>query len=314
VSAGDFTTAAARLGEGRTLAEPLGDPVAAATAEYADGLAAQYRGELAGSTASFERGLALLPESDNLPLRLDLLLGLAVSAEAAGDEQVAVSCHETTLALTQPVGESFHRSYALWALGLLAFQQGDIEKAADLQRQSLWFRRELADVTGAGFSLEFLAWDEAAAERHRRAATLLGAAEHVWEITGLSLRALAHLVPYHDECERGCRAALGDSSFEATFQRGRNQDLDEAIRYALGDKSLPATAREEPALTRREWEVAGMIAQGRSNREIASGLVISQRTAETHVEHILAKLGLANRTQVAAWMTAQQEASTPRAR
>jgi predicted ATPase/DNA-binding CsgD family transcriptional regulator len=307
VSAGDFTTAAARLAEGRAVAELLGDPVVSATAEYADGLAAQYRGDLTDSIASFERGLALLPQSDNVPLRLDLLLGLAVSAGAGGDAELAISSHETTLALTEQVGESFHRSYALWALGLLAFQQGDIDRAADLQRQSLSLRQQLADVTGAGFSLEFLAWDEAAAEQHRRAATLLGAADHVWEITGLSLRAFGHLVSYHDECEGRCREALGDTSYEAAFQRGRDQGLDDAMRFALDEKPLTRAAREEPVLTRREWQVAELVAGGHSNKEIAASLVMSQRTAETHIQHILAKLGLVNRAQVAAWMTAQQK-------
>ena len=49
-----------------------------------------------------------------------------------------------------------------------------------------------------------------------------------------------------------------------------------------------------------------LIAAGRSNKQIAAGLVISQRTAEDHVEHILAKLGFTSRAQVAAWAAASQ--------
>ena len=55
-------------------------------------------------------------------------------------------------------------------------------------------------------------------------------------------------------------------------------------------------------LTRREHEIAGLIGEGLSNREIAARLVISQRTAETHVEHILSKLGFTSRAQVARWV------------
>ena len=55
------------------------------------------------------------------------------------------------------------------------------------------------------------------------------------------------------------------------------------------------------ALTAREREIAGLLADGLSNRAIAERLVLSERTVETHVRSILAKLGLANRTQVAAW-------------
>jgi DNA-binding CsgD family transcriptional regulator len=53
-------------------------------------------------------------------------------------------------------------------------------------------------------------------------------------------------------------------------------------------------------------QVARLIAAGRSNNQIAAGLVISQRTAENHVEHIRAKLGFTSRTQVAAWVAASQ--------
>ncbi|WP_107773951.1 helix-turn-helix domain-containing protein [Nocardioides sediminis] len=56
-------------------------------------------------------------------------------------------------------------------------------------------------------------------------------------------------------------------------------------------------------LSPREREIAGLVADGLSNREIAARLVISERTAENHVQHVLRKLGLANRAQVAAWVT-----------
>jgi DNA-binding CsgD family transcriptional regulator len=63
-------------------------------------------------------------------------------------------------------------------------------------------------------------------------------------------------------------------------------------------------------LTRREWEVAGLVAAGKTNREIAQELYLSERTAQNHVQHVLTKLGLSNRSQIAAWMT-RQEMSSP---
>ena len=60
-------------------------------------------------------------------------------------------------------------------------------------------------------------------------------------------------------------------------------------------------ADSDHALTEREQEVAKFLAQGLSNREIATTLVISQSTAEVHVKHVLSKLGLRSRSQVAAW-------------
>jgi DNA-binding NarL/FixJ family response regulator len=69
------------------------------------------------------------------------------------------------------------------------------------------------------------------------------------------------------------------------------------------------------ALTRRELEVAALVARDLSNREIASRLVISERTADNHVANILSKLGARTRLQVAAWYVQQSHAdpttSTP---
>ena len=63
-------------------------------------------------------------------------------------------------------------------------------------------------------------------------------------------------------------------------------------------------------LTRREWDVAGLVAAGKTNREIAGELSLSERTAQNHVQHVLTKLGLSNRSQIVAWVT-QQRMSSP---
>jgi DNA-binding NarL/FixJ family response regulator len=55
-------------------------------------------------------------------------------------------------------------------------------------------------------------------------------------------------------------------------------------------------------LTRREIEVARLVARGRSNREMAETFVLSERTVESHVQHILTKLGFSSRVEIAAWV------------
>ena len=65
-------------------------------------------------------------------------------------------------------------------------------------------------------------------------------------------------------------------------------------------------AAEADQLTRREREVAELVAQGLTNREIADRLFLSERTAQNHLQHVLAKLGLANRSQVAVWVTTRK--------
>jgi DNA-binding NarL/FixJ family response regulator len=70
----------------------------------------------------------------------------------------------------------------------------------------------------------------------------------------------------------------------------------------------PAASAASP-LSAREHEVAQLVARvGVTNRRIAQTLVLSERTAENHVQHILTKLGLDNRTQIAAWVASHQRA------
>ena len=59
-------------------------------------------------------------------------------------------------------------------------------------------------------------------------------------------------------------------------------------------------------LTRREQDVARLVAAGKTNREIAQELWLSERTAQNHVQHVLTKLGLSNRSQIVAWVTDQE--------
>ncbi|MFF0494244.1 ATP-binding protein [Nocardia sp. NPDC004068] len=66
-------------------------------------------------------------------------------------------------------------------------------------------------------------------------------------------------------------------------------------------EQLHTAAQERDGLSRREREVARLVAQGLSNREIAAALVLSERTAQNHVQHILTKLGFTKRAQIAAW-------------
>lgn len=76
--------------------------------------------------------------------------------------------------------------------------------------------------------------------------------------------------------------------------------LDPAVAAALA-LSLRTPASSAQSLTPREREVITLVAEGRTNREIGKRLGVAERTARTHVSNILAKLGLASRTQAAMW-------------
>jgi DNA-binding NarL/FixJ family response regulator len=76
--------------------------------------------------------------------------------------------------------------------------------------------------------------------------------------------------------------------------------LDPVVARQL-TKAIAAPQQTAAALTAREREILVLVAQGKSNRDIAEALVISERTARTHISHVLTKLGLTSRTQAALW-------------
>ena len=106
------------------------------------------------------------------------------------------------------------------------------------------------------------------------------------------------------------RAELGEARYDACFEQGAALDRQELVALALDDKlpvaaaTTPVPPVEEVELTSRELEVARLVADGLSNRAIASTLFVSVATVKTHVSHILQKLALDSRVQLARWTAA----------
>ncbi len=101
--------------------------------------------------------------------------------------------------------------------------------------------------------------------------------------------------------------ALGATKFEAEFEAGKRLDRNAAVRLALGEtehgEAAALSGRDAGPLAKREAEVAGLVAEGLSNKQIAARLFISERTVATHVGHILNKLGFNSRAQIAGWIS-----------
>ena len=299
---GDFDGGRCLLDEGKALAERLGDADSLGRLGYATAHLALWAGDVPASIVAYEQALAA--GSSDLSLRVDTLHALLVAVAVAGDSQRALACHQEVLAITEPSGERRHRSHSRWAFGLSAWQQGDLRRATELQHQSLRLKHGLNDVQGTAFCLEALACVAAADHREGRAAILFGAAEALWRSMGTSVAPLKPVFDYHLDCERHARRRLGGKKYEAALREGGRLTFDEMVAYALetqpGSTAAPPVAGSTP-LTRREQQVATLIARGASNKEIAGALVISQRTAEDHVDHILAKLGFTSRIQIMSW-------------
>ncbi len=86
---------------------------------------------------------------------------------------------------------------------------------------------------------------------------------------------------------------------EAAIEYALSEDDSSTIATRTQEQTSSATARTPPALTRREREVARLVTQGLTNRQIAEALFVSERTVDHHVSNILKKLNLSSREQVA---------------
>ncbi|MFC5729337.1 MULTISPECIES: helix-turn-helix transcriptional regulator [Nocardioides] len=265
-------------------------------------------GDFEGSAESFKRALDGLQSGGNLRDIAQTHGVLGMTYGFAGDLQRAAASHHACLNICEPAEESWYRSYSLWHLGLVVWaDDGDLTRAVALEKQSLELKRRMDDRLGVALCLEALAWMHTR-EDPRRAARLLGAADTLWTMIATSLEAIPGLFPLRQDSEKSAREAMGSEPFTASYAEGTAIDLASAIAYALEEK--PATgsiADPEPrtgpiGLTKREHQIAELLATGLTNQDIASKLVISRRTVETHVENILVKLGFTSRTQVAVWI------------
>jgi non-specific serine/threonine protein kinase len=137
-----------------------------------------------------------------------------------------------------------------------------------------------------------------------RAAELCGAGDTMWEtLRAPSCRGPAYAKVRQDAAAK-CQAALGGARFEAALGRGAAMSLAEAVALARGQVRVPVSAGPRP-LTRREREIATLVAQGLGNRDIAERLYLSKRTVDSHLEHIFSKLGFTSRTQLTNWVLSQ---------
>ena len=315
---GDRDAARPLLAEGTSLARQLNDPPTSAYADYFSGAACLFAGDLPQAIAHYEGGLAALAEGAYASQRAVVLVSLAVAVALVGDEERAAACHREILALTETGGEFYRRwysAYCLWTLGLAAWRRGDLSRAADLEQESLRLGEGLNDRMGHAHRMEALAWIAASGQQYERAAILLGVAAGLWRSMGTTLDGFQPLAGYQRDCYRQTRQALGEQAFQAAYHRGLELPAEDALAYTPqlepgkrpGKPAAPAAPAPEPGaapLTPREMQVARLLASGRSNKDIAARLVISQRTAEGHVERILAKLGFSSRSQIAAWAAA----------
>ncbi|WP_431910048.1 ATP-binding protein [Nonomuraea jabiensis] len=314
---GDAAAALPLLEECRDHAHLIGDGHADALTMCLSGLAAFLQGDLAAAVPLLKGALDRYGEHHHRGDRNDAFLTsvyLSFAATFLKDPRArafAESCQKTA----EESGAEWALSWGSWVLGLERWRAGDMQQAASLFQDALSRQHALDDRWGPAWMLEALAWVTAADCRAaERAAFLLGVAENLRRLIGVSLSGFRPFAVAHDRCAADLREFLSDNGYETAFRRGLNLDFHDAIADAVGKRLPPErTDRAIPSassvLTARERQVAELVAEGMTNKDIAAHLVIAPRTAEAHVEHILTKLGFTSRAQIAAWRRTESGSS-----
>ena len=274
-----------------------------------EALAKLLAGKFDDALSLGEAGIAATTGLAVTATHLDFLQVTADAADALGHTDRAVELADRILAIVRPLGETWYRSLALRIKAVSAWRRGRPEQALSLARDALLVSDErdgrasfAATVQAVGLILTALQDDE-------RAAALFGAVE----AGAVSLSDARALFANTGEIQRAHDQVydrLGERRYRLALEIGKNASPRSIRDLALGTAALSdvvtvgtTSATERGPLTPREKEVARLIGTGATSRAIGAELFISTRTVEGHVSRILAKLGLATRSQLAAWVT-----------
>jgi predicted ATPase/DNA-binding CsgD family transcriptional regulator len=299
----DEPRAASYLEQALALARTIGDGDSEAEASVQLGILAEDRGDYAAAEEYFAVGGRLNEQVGNTWRRLVADYHLGVVAYGRGDLPQATALLEGARAAALAVDNSLVPAWSLEFLALVACAQNEPGRAAQLLRQNL-----PPDATSG---LRHQHWASLAAVAVL--ASLIGEAESAARLSGTAAtlahgrpRALPEAIAY-EQAEAMARQQIGDDAYEEACEAGRRMrpeetwvEVDRVLTVAKVTGSRTPPARDDAHLTPRERDVLRLLVEGRSNPDIAEALFVSPRTAETHVTHILAKLGVTTRAEAAA--------------
>ena len=254
---------------------------------------------------------------DSVPhdlVRMEALVGMGEMLLHAGDLRSARAQLEEVL--RQARGPEAPRGRAALFLGIIAVMNGDAATARAQLAWSLEIFQRLGNLYAGAAALDALAALAMARTDPLRALRLSGAA------AALRASTRSQLAPRWRQLLQAvvlgpARAVAGDRA-TAAWAEGERMTFAEAVRYARTELPVaaespgPSPNRRAPVskspagLTRRELEVAHLVAERMTNRQIADRLVIAERTVEGHVERVRCKLGVHSRTEIAGSIMRQQ--------
>jgi non-specific serine/threonine protein kinase len=228
--------------------------------------------------------------------------GLVVAR--GGDPARGEALLAEAVAVYRALGDTSNLTTTLRYLGEVAWSRGDVALTTAALLESIQSEGRDPEPWHLAGSLEGLALVACHTGDASLAARLLGAADVIRERSGVPIRPSRR--PSYDQAVAEIRLSLGEDGYAESRRAGRALSADEVIA-AAATLATPARSASEPAptpadrhgLTDREIDVLRLIAQGKSNQQIADALGIRMVTAKTHVLHILAKLGLDSRVAAA---------------
>jgi predicted ATPase/DNA-binding CsgD family transcriptional regulator len=305
---GDMARAARQARAAFRSARAVGDQAGAAFALLRLGKARFDAGRAVTARSALERSAQIASQVGD-----DVMLGECITllgqvALVEGRTEDADRLLRDSVQLLSRTGDVHREAVALQALGRLHLDQARVDEAEAALVRSLTELREFALARPTVPMLEALAAVAADRGDHGRAARLVGAADGLLERMGARPPSTA---PVRAAVAARWQASLAAPGASEAFAEGRQMELRQAIAFALRE-SPPATARRpteraRPVLTRRQLEVARLVARAMSNKEIGVQLRLSERTVEGHVEQICNKLGFNSRVQIGIWMTQLNE-------
>ena len=286
----------------------------AATARWALGYVSMSRGELDEASTELTEALEFGIASEEIELILPPLWGLAEVALQAGDPDRAFAICRDAFGRAVAVGERVLLTPFVVTGARAALQAGrPIEAAAwlddcttqldaipDVARAALDHGRGIVALAEGSTGIARAALESAVDgwDRHGRS----------WEATSARLDLAHSLVRTNRFAEAITAAAQARSAADRLESPLLSDRADTLLRMARGHAS-----DEEPwrPLTSREFEVARLVGEGLTNAEIADTLGIAPKTASSHVEHILSKLGASRRAEIATWASQVRSRPTP---
>ncbi|HEX2993911.1 MAG TPA: tetratricopeptide repeat protein, partial [Anaerolineales bacterium] len=300
---GDYVQAMAYFREALEIYRELKDTHSTNFILLLSGWTLMRTGDLKQAQTYLEEALSLAQFSDDKRNLAFSFSGLGEVAIRRGSYERAESLLQQGLRLSRGMGERWLTGTLLGSLGWAALRQRDFPRMRSTLKESLEIRLEIADIGGTAWCLEKLGEAACLERQFERSVKIFGAAAALRIPLGSVIDQTDR--PEYDRILSGLRSTLGDKAFTALWAEGAAMPVEDVVGSALSEPESKSTQTDKEkfgGLTAREREVAVLIAQGKSNREIAAAMTVRVKTVETYVTRILNKLDFDSRVQIATWV------------